>query len=156
MGQALAMDLRSRVLAAIEGGMSCRQAAAHFGVSVSIAIRWRSLVRKQGDARPKPQGGDRRSGGIEAHAATILGLVEATPDNTLAEIRVALSAKGPAFGIGNLWRFLERRRITLKKDRARRRARPPRHSEAVARMVRGQARPRPGRLSSPIYAMATS
>jgi transposase len=115
MAQALSMDLRSRVLAAINGGMSCRQAATHFGVSASSAIRWRSLVREQGDVRPKPRGGDRRSDRIEAHAATILGLVEATPDMTLAEIRMALSAKGPAFGIGTLWRFFERRRITLKK-----------------------------------------
>jgi transposase len=115
MAQALSMDLRSRVLAAINGGMSCRQAATHFGVSASSAIRWRSLVREQGDVRPKPRGGDRRSVRIEAHAATILGLVEATPDMTLAEIRMALSAKGPAFGIGTLWRFFERRRITLKK-----------------------------------------
>ena len=115
MAHALSMDLRSRVLAAIAGGMSCRQAAAHFGVSASSAIRWRSLVREQGDARPKPQGGDRRPARIEAHAAAILSLVEAAPDMTLAEIRVALSAKGAAFGIGTLWRFFERRRITLKK-----------------------------------------
>jgi transposase len=115
MGQALSMDLRTRVLAAIAGGMSCRQAATHFGVSASSAIRWRSLVREQGDARPKPQGGDRRSARIEAHAAAILSLVEATPDLTLAEIKVALLANGAAFGIGTLWRFFERRRITLKK-----------------------------------------
>jgi hypothetical protein len=30
MAMALSMDLRRRVLAAIGGGMSCRQAAAHF------------------------------------------------------------------------------------------------------------------------------
>ena len=94
MAKALSMDLRTRVLAAIAGGMSCRQAATHFGVSASSAIRWRSLVREQGDARPKPQGGDRRSARIEAHAAAILSLVEATPDLTLAEIKVALSANG--------------------------------------------------------------
>jgi transposase len=35
MPKALAFDLRSRVLAAIDAGLSCRQAAARFGVSAS-------------------------------------------------------------------------------------------------------------------------
>ena len=56
----------------IAGGMSCRQAAARFGVSASSAIRWRALARARGDAKPKVLGGDRRSGRIEAHAALIL------------------------------------------------------------------------------------
>jgi transposase len=40
MGKFLSFDLRTRVVEAISGGMSRRQAAAHFGVSVSSAIRW--------------------------------------------------------------------------------------------------------------------
>lgn len=39
MGQALSMDLRFRLLAAIDGGMSRRAAAARFGVAPSTAIR---------------------------------------------------------------------------------------------------------------------
>lgn len=115
MARALSMDLRTRVLAAIRDGMSCRQAATHFGISASSAIRWRDLERKQGDARPKRQGGDRRSARIERHAAAILRLVEARPDMTLAEIKTALAEQGARFGIGTLWRFFTRRRITLKK-----------------------------------------
>lgn len=115
MVKALSMDLRSRVLAAIGGGMSCRQAALRFGVSASSAIRWRDMERAQGDATPKPQGGDRRSERIEKHAGRILALVEATPDLTLMEIRAALVEEGAAFGIGTLWRFFDRRQITWKK-----------------------------------------
>lgn len=37
MGQSLSTDLRSRLLAAIEGGMSCRAAASRFGVAPSLA-----------------------------------------------------------------------------------------------------------------------
>jgi len=40
MGQPLSMDLRRRLLAAIDDGMSCRSAAARFGVAPSTAIRW--------------------------------------------------------------------------------------------------------------------
>jgi transposase len=58
--------------------MSCRAAAARFGVSASSAIRWRVRVRVQGDAKPKALGGDRRSGRIEAHATLILRLVDET------------------------------------------------------------------------------
>ena len=115
MTKALSMDLRSRVLRAIGGGLSCRQAAAHFGVSVSSAIRWHGRERAEGHAEPKRQGGDRRSGRVEAHAGTILGLVETTPDMTLSEIRAALAEQGASFGIATLWRFFDRRRITLKK-----------------------------------------
>ena len=60
MSKALSLDLRTRVLAAIAGGLSCRQAAQRFGVSASSAIRWRALECIQGDARPKALGGDRR------------------------------------------------------------------------------------------------
>lgn len=115
MPQALSMDLRSRVLGAIRGGMSCRRAAAHFGVSASSAIRWRERECEQGHAEPMRQGGDRRSGRIEAHAEAIFGLVKAKADMTLAEIQWALAERGLSFGIGTLWRFFDRRRITLKK-----------------------------------------
>ena len=115
MSKALSVDLRERVLVAISGGMSCRAAAARFGVSASSAIRWRARVRMQGDAKPKALGGDRRSGRIEAQAALILRLVEETPDITLVELKSALAACGVAVGIATLWRFFERRRITVKK-----------------------------------------
>ena len=115
MSKALSLDLRSRVLAAIGEGLSCRQAALRFGVSASSAIRWCARERTQGDARPKALGGDRRSGRIEAHAGLILSLVEETPDITLVEIKTALAEKGVEVGIGTLWRFFDRRRITLKK-----------------------------------------
>ena len=38
-------DIRDKVLKAVEGGLSCRQAAAHCGVSLASAIRWTKHVR---------------------------------------------------------------------------------------------------------------
>jgi hypothetical protein len=38
--------LRSRVLAAVDEGMSCRDAAGHFGVAPSTAIRWGAQRRE--------------------------------------------------------------------------------------------------------------
>ena len=118
MARALSLDLRQRVVAAIAAGLSCRQAAARFGVGASSAVRWRALTRQTGAPVAKPQGGDRRSGRIEAHADLILGLVEAKPDITLAEIKAGLAAeRGIEAGIGTLWRFFKRRRFTRKKSR---------------------------------------
>jgi len=46
MSKPYSMDLRERVVAAVEtGGMSRRQAAAHFGVSYSAAIAWVDRLR---------------------------------------------------------------------------------------------------------------
>jgi transposase len=117
MSKALSVDLRGRVVSAIEEGMSCRQAALRFGVSASSAIRWQALARSQGDVRPGPLGGDRRSGRIEAHSALILGLVETKDDITLAELKESLAECGVAVGMGTLWRFFDRHKITLKKSR---------------------------------------
>jgi transposase len=115
MAKALSLDLRTRVLAAISSGLSCRRAAIRFGVSASSAIRWRALQGVQGDAKPKAAGGDRRSMRIERHAGVIGGLVDETPDITLEELRTALAARGVSTSYGALWRFFRRHKITRKK-----------------------------------------
>ena len=75
MSKALSVDLRVRVLAAVARGLTHRQAGERFGVSAASVSRWRELEREQGDARPGPLGGDRRSHGLERHGATILDCV---------------------------------------------------------------------------------
>ncbi|QBR70991.1 hypothetical protein CU048_06520 [Beijerinckiaceae bacterium] len=122
MAKALSVDLRRRVADAIERGLSRRQAAERFGVSASSAIRWFERLKEQGDVAPKRQGGDRKSGRIEAEADFLLGAVAEAPDITLAEVQEKLQARGVSAGIGTLWRFFLRWRITFKKDGARRRA----------------------------------
>jgi hypothetical protein len=71
----------------------------------------------QGDARPGPLGGDRRSGRVEAQAGLILRLLEDTPDITTEELRRALADRGHRFGYGTIQRFFARHRITRKKRR---------------------------------------
>lgn len=115
MGRALSRDLRDRVVAAIESGVSCRRAAERFGVSAASAIRWRQLVLTQGTPVAKPQGGDRRTSRIENHAAFILAAIEQQPDPTLAELRTMLAERGVSVGIATLWRFFARHGITRKK-----------------------------------------
>ena len=115
MAKALSNDLRQRVIEVIDGGLSCRQAAERFGVSASSAIRWLDRLKKQGNVAAKRQGGDRKSGRIEAEASFLLGEVAETPDITLVELQEKLQVRGVSAGIGTLWRFFDRRRITHKK-----------------------------------------
>jgi transposase len=115
MSKALSLDLRERVMAAVDSGLSCRAAAVQFGVSAASAIRWRQRMLKQGDARSGPFGGDRRSGLVEQNAEVILAMLEAKPDITLAELQAGLAEHGVAVSSSAIWRFFGRRRITLKK-----------------------------------------
>lgn len=117
MAKALSVDLRERVMEAVASGVSGRQAALRFEVSASSVSRWRSRLTQDGEIVPRRQGGDRRSGRIEAHAETILEAVDATPDITLAELQTMLKEAGISAGIGTIWRFFARRKITLKKRR---------------------------------------
>ena len=116
MAEPLSIDLRTRVVDAVIGGMSRRQAAVHFKVGTSSAIRWVARALTMGDIRPKPQGGDRRSAAIEAEADFIVSLLGTGGDATLAEMRSALAAKSHSFSLSALSRFFARRGITLKKS----------------------------------------
>lgn len=66
MAQYLSADLRIRVIRAVEAGMSRNAAARRFGVSIASAVRWMDEYLRTGRTAPKPRGGDRRSGRIEA------------------------------------------------------------------------------------------
>lgn len=58
MGRPYSMDIRERVVLAVEqGGMSRHQAAAHFGVAASTAINWVGRFRRTGSAAPGQMGG---------------------------------------------------------------------------------------------------
>ena len=123
MTKPLSIDLRERVIAAVEGGLSRRAAAARFGVAASSAIKWVDQWRRTGDVRPQRQGGDYRSHRIEAHAAEILALVDEMPDITLAEIAAHLeTVHGLKVADSTVWRLLDRHGMTFKKNRARQRA----------------------------------
>jgi transposase len=118
MSKALSVDLRKRVVQAVEAGASRREAAERFGVSASSAVRWKSQELRTGDVRPKALGGDRRSGRIEAHATWIKAYVKKHHDATLEEIAAALKAeRNLTASVSSLWRFFDRHAITLKKSR---------------------------------------
>ena len=115
MARALSQDLRDRVVAATDEGMSCRAAAVRFGVGVATAVRWRQMARENGRAIAGKPGGDQRSSKTDIHADRITAMLAENGDITLAEIQSGLAAQGVQIGIGTLWRFFDRRGITRKK-----------------------------------------
>lgn len=116
--RAISVDLRRRACEAVRvEGLSCRAAARRFSVGVSSVIRWCSLLRQTGSVTPRKQGGDRRSGRIEAESEFILDRIAAKRDITLTELQSELADRGVRVSIGALWRFFDRRGITLKKRR---------------------------------------
>jgi transposase len=75
------------------------------------------MRRSGGDARPKPQGGDRLSRRTEAHADLIHAALAEGPDITLPELKARLAEQGAQVSVSALWRFCRRHQITRKKRR---------------------------------------
>jgi transposase len=123
MTKSLSKDIRERVVSAVEAGMTRRSAAKRFGVAPSTAIKWVDRWRRTGDIGPRPRGGDHRSHRIEAYAEEILALIVGAPDTTLAELAEHLEeTHGVVAAQSTIWRLLDRRGMTFKKNRARERA----------------------------------
>jgi transposase len=118
MPTTLSVDLRQRVVSAVEAGATCRQAAERFGVSRASVCRWSQQKQREGHVAPKPLGGDQRSQRIEAHADLILQTYEARPQIFLRELRAALQEHGVEISTSSLSRFLARHGITRKKGRS--------------------------------------
>jgi transposase len=136
MARSLSEDLRARVIAAVDGGLSRRAAAARFGVAAASAVRWVREWRETGVARAKQQGGDQRSRRIEAYRDIILAAIENQVDMTLVELTELLRDKhGASFAASTIWRFLDRHAVTVKKNGARQRAGTARRRRAATRLV---------------------
>jgi transposase len=114
---ALSEDLRNRVVeAVVVDGLSRNAAARLFKVSIASAVRLVKQFETTGEISPKPCGGDRRSGRIEAHHDYLMGLIRRTPDITLLEIQERLIKNcGERFSSSVLWRFFDRHGVTFKK-----------------------------------------
>ena len=114
MGKILSMDLRSRVIGAVEGGMSCPGAAGHFGVAPLTVIRWRSRQKEMGNFEARRLG--RKAGSVlDASRDLVLSIYEANMDARLAEMCAALAEKGVHTSKSSLDRFFDSIGFTRKK-----------------------------------------
>jgi transposase len=114
MAKPISEDLRSRVIAAVESGLSRRAAAERFGVAIASAIRWVREWRETGSVCAKRQGGDRRSHRIEAYRDVIVSAIDKQVDITLVELADLLRREhGALFATSTIWRFLNRHNGTV-------------------------------------------
>lgn len=121
MARPYSEDIRERVVARIEAGASRREAAEHFDICPSSAIKWMQRVEATGGCAAKPMGGSVSP--LDKHEAELMALLAETPDATLDELVQTMRKRKIPGSRTSLWRFLDRHRITLKKNSARQRTR---------------------------------
>ena len=92
-------DLRERVVGAVERGeLSCRQAAAHYGVGISTAIKWVQRLRRTGSVSPSKIGGYRPKKLIGSWRLWLLDRCRGG-DFTLRGLVAELAEPGPEGGL---------------------------------------------------------
>ena len=115
MSDSYGKDLRWRVISTISGGLSTRKTAKRFHVGISTAGEWYRRYRDHGETKPRKKGQPPGSK-LDTHEAFILGLVEDTPDISLAEIADRLLAeRSISAAPSTVWEFFNKRGITFKK-----------------------------------------
>ena len=113
----LSQDLRRRLVRAVEGGASARDAASRFEVSASAAIKLVRRARQTGSTAPAKIGGYKRPL-LDGHEALLRELTSAKPGITLGEIKGALAERGIEAGhISTIWTTLRRLGLSHKKSR---------------------------------------
>ena len=115
MARAYGVDLRRRVVEAIEDGLSTLAAARRFLIGESTAGAWHRWWRKTGSYEAQRQG-NRGGSVLDAHDDFVMGLIEAQADITLAEMAERLrEERSVRVDPSTIWYFLKRRGMTYKK-----------------------------------------
>lgn len=135
------MELRVRVLAAIDAGEPTSKVARTFTVSPAWVRRLVQRRRDTDDIRPRVAA-DTRTPKLRDHLPRIRELLAATPDRTLAELRDELAV---AVALSTLWAAVRSLGLTFKKNDPRGRARPAGRAGGPGGLAAGgRPGPRPG------------
>jgi len=117
MGRPYSIDLRERVVAAVEtAGLSCHQAAEQFGVGVSTAIRWVGRLRETGSVAASKIGGYKPRSIAGEHRIWLLARIK-EGDFTLRGLVVELAARGLKVDYRSVWTFVHDEKLSFKKKR---------------------------------------
>jgi len=92
MGKIYSLDLRKRIVLWVEGGHSRRDAARHFGVSESCAVKVLQRVAATGSPAPAQQGRPAGRGKLAPFRVFLIDRVRAKPDITMPELAAELDA----------------------------------------------------------------
>ncbi len=130
MGKPYSLDLRKRVVAAIEGGMSRNQAAKRFGVGISTAIGWMQLVKETGSVAPGKMGGHKPKAISGEHAVWLSQRIR-DGDFTLRGLVAELAGRGLTVDYRSVWEFVHAEKLSFKKKRGGWRTRSSRRRQAA-------------------------
>lgn len=123
MAKPYSIDLRERVVAAVErGGLSCHRAAARFDLGVSTVIRWVRHFRETGSVAPGQMGGHRPKTLRGEHRDWLLGRCKER-EFTLRGLVAELAERGVKVDYRSVWEFVHAEKLSFKKNRASQRAR---------------------------------
>ncbi|MGH3616024.1 MAG: helix-turn-helix domain-containing protein [Pseudonocardia sp.] len=119
--KAYSLDLRQKILDTyLEGGISQRQLAKRFCVTLSFIEKLLKQARETGSIAPKVRTQQTPPKLNSQQFNVLVEIVEAKNDATLSEIREQLKEKtGITIGISTVDRMLQKMEITLKKNIAR-------------------------------------
>src|ERR1700723_4195670 len=116
MGKPYSVDLRRRVVAAIEAGMSRNQAARQFGVAISTAIGWMQRVEQTGSVAPGQMGGHKPKAISSEHAVWLSQPIR-VGDFTLRGLVAELGERGLKVDYRSVWEFVHAEKLSFKKKR---------------------------------------
>ncbi len=134
MGKPYSMDLRERVVSAVEeGGLSRRQAADRFGVGISTAINWVRRFRATGSVAPGQMGGHKPKKIKGEHRAWLLRRCR-EQDFTLRGLVAELAERGLKVDYRTMWDFVHGEKLSYKKNRGRQRTGPSRRRAQAGAM----------------------
>jgi putative transposase len=126
MGKPYSMDLRERVVAAVEEeGLSRHQAASRFDLGVTTVINWVRRFRETGSVAPGQMGGHKPKAIRGEHRAWLLRRTKAH-DFTIRGLVAELAERGLKVDYRSMWNFLRDESLSFKKKPQRQRARSPR------------------------------
>ena len=119
MAKPYSMDLRERVVAAVEEeGLSRHEAASRFGVAASTAIKWVQRFRKTGSPAPGQMGGHRPRAIRDDDAVWLRARIRER-DFTLRGLIGELAERGLRVGYRAVWSFVHAEKLSFKKNRHR-------------------------------------
>ena len=115
MGAPYSLDLRKRVVGAVADGMSCAEAAEHYQVSHSTALRWSRRQEETGSPAAMPMGG-KKPFALAREEAWICDRVAEKPDITGRELLAELHARGVDVSYYGVWHFLDHTGLSFKRE----------------------------------------
>lgn len=123
MAKPLDYDLRIRIVADVERGMSRRAAARKYDVSASFVMKLMKRYRRTGSVAPGQMGGHRRLV-LERERDWILARIDEQPDITTRQLADELAERGIVVSHVSVWNLLRRENQSHKKNAARQRTPP--------------------------------